>query len=681
MQYDAAGSLVFDNYTGTGSRAYDAEGRIVSAQDSGGGAVAYTYDADGRRIKRTAYNASVWQLHGPGGELLAEYDAGAAPFAPTKEFGYRRGELLVTAASGDPDRVRRFVKNLYYNALARDPSAGELQTQADALAQAGAQGGESQLLTTARSMARGLFQSSEYVARNRTDAEYVTDLYNSYLQRGPDTPGLNYWVSNTQSNGRGATLNAFEVSTEFATLASTIYGTASGGENQRVEAFVRTFYLGALQRDPTSAELQAQTQRLNNAGAVNQSQAVSEARAMGAEIFQSTNYNSSRTNQQYVTDLYVAFLQRQPDGPGLNYWANNVAVNGRPATLEAFKVSTEYTALAGTLYREVFWLVTDQIGTPRMAVARTGSLAGIRRHDYLPFGEELYAGVGWRGTAQGYGLSDNVRQKFTAQERDAETGLDYFKARYYASALGRFTGTDPVIMSKDRAFNPQEINLYAYCKNSPLGHTDPDGKFFVGTDGKKVDVSVDKTGNISVGTNASSDLKRMAGLVSKSGSATAMSQFMKVASNDTSVHFKIEGYSSPKGTLLGLHQAHDAKGNALGWDGDERGKFNGEAEFLTKGKKGDAVGYKEATITLYESEIKDDLTGLQQKYGDPRVTVEDALVSVFSHETDHDTDEQAVQAIQDRQEGTPNDANVEDPARAIERQVIDEIIKNRPQPN
>src|SRR5205807_846040 len=82
---------------------------------------------------------------------------------------------------------------------------------------------------------------------------------------------------------------------------------------------------------------------------------------------------------------------------------------------------------------QLHWLVTDQLGTPRMVFDQSGSLATMSRHDYLPFGEELFAGTGGRTTAQGYSASDNVRQKFTLKERVIETGLDYFGARYYAS--------------------------------------------------------------------------------------------------------------------------------------------------------------------------------------------------------------------------------------------------------
>ena len=49
---------------------------------------------------------------------------------------------------------------------------------------------------------------------------------------------------------------------------------------------------------------------------------------------------------------------------------------------------------------------------------------------------------GGRTTAQGYGVYDGIRQQFSGKERDNETGLDYFGARYYSSAQGRFTSPD-----------------------------------------------------------------------------------------------------------------------------------------------------------------------------------------------------------------------------------------------
>jgi RHS repeat-associated protein len=126
----------------------------------------------------------------------------------------------------------------------------------------------------------------------------------------------------------------------------------------------------------------------------------------------------------------------------------------------------------------VQWLVTDQLGTPRMVFDKTGSLSGVSRHDYLPFGEELYVGTGGRTSTEGYN-TDNVRQHFTGKERDNETGLDYFGARYYASTQGRFTSIDPDNYQAKRDLkDAQSWNAYSYVNNNPLSRTDPDGRGF-----------------------------------------------------------------------------------------------------------------------------------------------------------------------------------------------------------
>lgn len=70
---------------------------------------------------------------------------------------------------------------------------------------------------------------------------------------------------------------------------------------------------------------------------------------------------------------------------------------------------------------------------------------------------------------------DNVTERFTGKERDAETGLDFFNARYMLSTLGRFTSPDPVFVTAHRMNDPQQWNLYAYSRNNPLRFTDPTG--------------------------------------------------------------------------------------------------------------------------------------------------------------------------------------------------------------
>jgi RHS repeat-associated protein len=76
----------------------------------------------------------------------------------------------------------------------------------------------------------------------------------------------------------------------------------------------------------------------------------------------------------------------------------------------------------------------------------------------------------------GYSAPDGTKQKFTQKERDNESGLDYFGARYYSGAQGRFTGSDPTFLKRERLYDPQRLNLYIYVRDNPLKFVDPTGE-------------------------------------------------------------------------------------------------------------------------------------------------------------------------------------------------------------
>jgi RHS repeat-associated protein len=57
--------------------------------------------------------------------------------------------------------------------------------------------------------------------------------------------------------------------------------------------------------------------------------------------------------------------------------------------------------------------------------------------------------------------------------------LDYFGARYYSGAQGRFTSPDPIIIMKQKMVDPQQWNMYGYVRNNPLRFTDPTGMYLV----------------------------------------------------------------------------------------------------------------------------------------------------------------------------------------------------------
>jgi RHS repeat-associated protein len=75
--------------------------------------------------------------------------------------------------------------------------------------------------------------------------------------------------------------------------------------------------------------------------------------------------------------------------------------------------------------------------------------------------------------------SDPNRYKFTGKERDTESNLDMFGARYYGSSLGRFMTPDwseePEPAPYADLRDPQSLNLYSYVRNNPMSSTDDDG--------------------------------------------------------------------------------------------------------------------------------------------------------------------------------------------------------------
>ena len=175
---------------------------------------------------------------------------------------------------------------------------------------------------------------------------------------------------------------------------------------------------------------------------------------------------------------------------------NRVRMNHEDGTTTTYvydaggALAAEYGGAAQTSGTQ--YLVTDALGSTRLVLSSTGCVTA--RMDYLPFGFTIPSTVGPRagisdpqagvtGTCNGtvvatYTQDPAFRQRFTAKERDAETGLDYFGARYYSGAHGRFTSPDwsatPQPVPYANLSDPQTLNLYSYVRNNPLSKSDPD---------------------------------------------------------------------------------------------------------------------------------------------------------------------------------------------------------------
>lgn len=102
----------------------------------------------------------------------------------------------------------------------------------------------------------------------------------------------------------------------------------------------------------------------------------------------------------------------------------------------------------------------DAVGSVRLITDAQGSQ--VSRFDYLPFGIEQT------------GSTPTDRRSFAGQQRDRESGFDYFGARYFNSQTGRFTTVEPGHVNGD-VTDPQSWNAYAYARNNPLKYADPTG--------------------------------------------------------------------------------------------------------------------------------------------------------------------------------------------------------------
>ena len=123
----------------------------------------------------------------------------------------------------------------------------------------------------------------------------------------------------------------------------------------------------------------------------------------------------------------------------------------------------------------VHYYFSDHLGSHSLITDVNGTMPPQEESDFYPYGGEIPVSG-----------SDTNHYKFTGKERDAESGLDDFEARYYGSSLGRFMTPDwaakPTSVPYAKFGNPQSLNLYSYVQNSPTSVADLDGHELIDTE-------------------------------------------------------------------------------------------------------------------------------------------------------------------------------------------------------
>jgi hypothetical protein len=198
-------------------------------------------------------------------------------------------------------------------------------------------------------MANYFFNSPEYLAANKSDAQFLADVYNTFFNRPPDGGGAAFWQSQINAGlSREGVIFWFMFSSEFRTFTQGIFGNTAA----RPEVdLVMDFFRGILNRFPDTPAFNAYV------GSLRAAQCAPVAQRPGA-VYKAVNDISffflfgapeyagrNRTNTQFVSDMYNAFLRRGGNVSEVAFWINQLDTNGKDRNTERadFIATPEFT--------------------------------------------------------------------------------------------------------------------------------------------------------------------------------------------------------------------------------------------------------------------------------------------------------------------------------------------------
>jgi len=264
-----------------------------------------------------------------------------------KSYGIRAGSWSSDEARDGNFQATAFIQRLYQNILGRSADTNGLNDWCQKLreGQSGA------------AVAAGFALSNEYQKKNTSNSDYVEMLYKTILNRNSDASGKAYWTQGLENGvSRSGVLAGFVNSVEFKKLCSS-YGINAGSwaseeardANYQATAFVQRLYKTILGRSADANGLNHWCQKIQQGMGGTQ---------IAANFLFSNEFKSKQISlKDYIMLLYNAFLGREPDSAGMQYWVNQVrsgthtagtVVNGFAGSEEFKKLCNSYGISTGT---------------------------------------------------------------------------------------------------------------------------------------------------------------------------------------------------------------------------------------------------------------------------------------------------------------------------------------------
>ena len=259
------------------------------------------------------------------------------------------------------------ITGYYRNILGRDPDPSGLafwQAQAAQVQALGANVNE-----TWRALGMQFFNSAEYRALFTTDEQFIDAAYVAFLGRAPDLDGRGFWLAQLRAGlPRNAVVVTFLFSAEFGAYTRSLFGDAA--TRAEIDLLV-DFYRGFLDRLPDESGFLFWRERFQAAQCQGEAAVLQQVDAISSQFSTGPEYFARRrSNAEFGSDLYNAFMRRGGDLQGILFWQERLdnGARTRDYVRRQFMGSVEFQARVQAVLAQ--GCITD-VGTNLTVAAAT----------------------------------------------------------------------------------------------------------------------------------------------------------------------------------------------------------------------------------------------------------------------------------------------------------------------